>query len=81
MADIRRGATLSFLTPYWSGRAMMRIHLGSIREFHPSSPILVSKRGGEPEEMEAHRAIRSVPPATSTRFHSVKTPTASNRSK
>jgi hypothetical protein len=47
---------LSFLTPYWSGGEMMRIHLRSIREFYPSSPILVSKRGGEPEEMQAYEA-------------------------
>ena len=47
---------LSFLTPYWSGCEMMRVHLGSIRRFYPSSPILVSKRGGGLEEMEAHRA-------------------------
>lgn len=48
--------TLSFLTPYWSGREMMRIHLSSIRTFYPRAPILVSKRGGEREEMETHRA-------------------------
>ena len=26
---------LSFLTPYWSGSEMMRIHLASLRRFHP----------------------------------------------
>ena len=46
---------LSFLTPYWSGPEMMAIHLASIRRFHPASPILVSKRGGGRDEMEAHR--------------------------
>jgi len=49
------GEVLSFLTPYWSGRDMMRIQLGSIRQFHPTAPILVSKRGGDLDEMEAHR--------------------------
>jgi hypothetical protein len=33
---------------------MMRIHLESIRRFHPSAPILVSKRGGGGEEMAAY---------------------------
>lgn len=47
--------SLTFLTPYWSGRDMMRVHLGSVRAFYPSAPILVSKRGGERDEMEAHR--------------------------
>ena len=47
--------SLTFLTPYWSGRDMMRVHLSSIRAFYPAAPILVSKRGGEREEMEAHR--------------------------
>ncbi|HEY5618692.1 MAG TPA: hypothetical protein VIK60_12170 [Vicinamibacterales bacterium] len=56
MAQIHDGVNLSFLTPYWSGREMMRIHLSSIRKFYPTSPILVSKRGGEREEMDAHRA-------------------------
>ena len=46
---------LSFLTPYWSGSEMMRIHLESIRRFHPDAAILVSKRGGGREEMEAYR--------------------------
>ena len=46
---------ISFLTPYWSGREMMRIHLESIRRFHPAAPILVSKRGGDIEEMECHK--------------------------
>ena len=47
--------SVSFLTPYWSGREMMRIHLASIRRFHPAAPILVSKRGGDDGEMEACR--------------------------
>jgi hypothetical protein len=47
---------LSFLTPYWSGTEMMRVHLESIRRFYPASPILVSKRGGGQEEMETQRA-------------------------
>jgi hypothetical protein len=42
---------VTFLTPYWSGADMMRIHLESIRRFHPAAPILVSKRGGGGEEM------------------------------
>ncbi len=46
---------ISFLTPYWSGEEMMRIHLASVRRFHPHAPILVSKRGGGLEEMERHR--------------------------
>jgi len=46
---------ISFLTPYWSGREMMRIHLASIRRFYPTAPILVSKKGEGREEMEAHR--------------------------
>ena len=33
----------------------MKIHLRSLREFHPDAPILISKRGGEREEMEEHR--------------------------
>jgi hypothetical protein len=47
---------LSFVTPYWSGTEMMRVHLQSIRRFYPASPILVSKRGGGREEMESYRA-------------------------
>lgn len=47
---------VSFITPYWTGSEMMRIHLRSIREFHPEAPILLSKRGGNAEEMEAYRA-------------------------
>lgn len=46
---------ISFLTPYWSGAEMMRIHLASIRRFHPDAPILVSKRGGDRGEMESYR--------------------------
>lgn len=49
-----RAATISFLTPYWSGREMMRLHLASIRRFYPAAPILVSKRGGDRAEMESH---------------------------
>ena len=46
---------LSFLTPYWSGRDMMRIHLASLRQFHPEAPILVSRRGGDEDgEMRCH---------------------------
>lgn len=47
---------LAFLTPYWSGEAMMRVHLASIRRFYASAPILVSKRGGGREEMERYAA-------------------------
>ena len=46
---------ISFLTPYWSGAEMMRIHLASIRRFHPEAPILVSKRGQDEAEMAAYR--------------------------
>ena len=46
---------LSFLTPYWSGREMMRIHLASLRRFYPDAPILISKRGGDAAEMETWR--------------------------
>jgi hypothetical protein len=46
---------VTFLTPYWSGSEMMRIHLLSLRRFHPSAPILVSKRGGGRDELEALR--------------------------
>lgn len=35
---------------------MMTIHLASIRQFYPTAPILVSKRGGGAGEMEAYRA-------------------------
>jgi len=49
------GDVLSFVTPYWSGHAMMRIHLQSIRRFFPTAPILVSKKGGGYEEMEEYR--------------------------
>lgn len=47
---------VSFLTPYWSGAEMMRLHLRSLRQFHPDAPILVSKRGGGGDEMEAYRS-------------------------
>jgi hypothetical protein len=46
---------LSFVTPYWSGAEMMRVHLASIRTFYPDSPILVSKRGGGQTEMEGYQ--------------------------
>lgn len=46
---------VSFVTPYWSGREMMRIHLESIRRYYPAAPILISKRGGDPGEMESYR--------------------------
>lgn len=46
---------VTFLTPYWSGAEMMRIHLRSLRRFHPAAPILVSKRGGGRDEMEEYR--------------------------
>ena len=49
------GNLISFLTPYWSGREMMRIHLESIRRFYPAAPILISKRGGDADEMEGYR--------------------------
>jgi hypothetical protein len=48
-------SSISFLTPYWSGAEMMRLHLASIRRFHPGAPILVSKRGGGAGEMAAYR--------------------------
>ncbi len=48
-------AAIAFLTPYWSGAEMMRIHLASIRRFHPSAPILISTRGGDRGEMENYR--------------------------
>lgn len=46
---------VAFLTPYWSGAEMMRMHLASIRQFHAHAPILVSKRGRDEGEMEAYR--------------------------
>ncbi len=46
---------ISFLTPYWSGSELMRIHLASLRRFHPDAPILISKRGGDDREMDAYR--------------------------
>ena len=45
---------ISFLTPYWSGREMMRLHLESIRRFYPEAPVLISKRGDDQEEMEGY---------------------------
>jgi hypothetical protein len=51
---------ISFVTPYWCGRELMRIHLASIRRFYPQAPILISKKDEgakeDVEEMEAHRA-------------------------
>lgn len=47
---------ISFLTPYWSGAEMMQVHLASIRRFHPTAPIFVSKKDGGHDEMEAYRA-------------------------
>ena len=52
--------SISFLTPYWSGRDMMRIHLASLRRFYPAAPVLVSKRGGDREEMESHRTEHAI---------------------
>lgn len=46
---------ISFLTPYWSGADMMRLHLASIRRFYPEAPILVSKRDGGASELAAYR--------------------------
>ena len=51
---------VSFLTPYWSGREMMRIHLASIRRFHPGAPVLISKRGGDDGEMATYRREHAV---------------------
>jgi hypothetical protein len=34
---------------------MMQIHLDSIRRFYPSAPILISKKGGGREEMQAYK--------------------------
>ncbi|MDB4912848.1 MAG: hypothetical protein JWM95_492 [Gemmatimonadetes bacterium] len=48
-------ADISFLTPYWSGREMMTVHLESVRQFYPDAPIIISKRDGGHEEMDAHR--------------------------
>jgi hypothetical protein len=47
--------SVSFLTPYWKGAEMMRIHLESLRRFHPTAPILVSAREASLDEMEAYR--------------------------
>ena len=55
VAVVQSMSDLSFLTPYWSGSEMMRIHLASLRRFYPAAPILVSKRGGDDGEMEAWR--------------------------
>jgi hypothetical protein len=49
------GVAVTFVTPYWSAPEMMRLHLASIREFHRSSPILVSSRGPDRSEMERYR--------------------------
>jgi hypothetical protein len=49
------GTPLSFLTPYWSGADMMRLHLESIRRFHPDAPILISARDCDRAEMEDYR--------------------------
>jgi hypothetical protein len=46
---------ISFLTPYWSGAGMMRLHLESIRRFHPQAPVLISKRGDDGEIERLHR--------------------------
>lgn len=51
---------VSFLTPYWTGREMMTVHLQSLRAFYPDAPILISKRGGDREEMESHRVAFGV---------------------
>jgi len=51
---------ITFVTPYWNGREMMRIHLEAIRRFYPTAPILVSKKGGDRDEMEAHRTAFNV---------------------
>ena len=55
-----RVSDLSFLTPYWTGREMMECHLESIRRFYPDAPVLISKRGGGHEEMEALRRTYGV---------------------
>ena len=52
--------SISFLTPYWSGAQMMRLHLASIRRFYPDVPILVSKREGGAAEMTAYRREFSI---------------------
>lgn len=54
-APMRTPELITFLTPYWTGREMMHIHLRSIRQFYPTAPILISKTGGGLEEMEAYR--------------------------
>jgi hypothetical protein len=55
VAAVAAMSELSFLTPYWSGSEMMRIHLASLRRFHPDAPIVISKRGGDDGELEAWR--------------------------
>lgn len=45
---------VAFLTPYWSGAAMMRIHLASLRRFHPQAPILISARGAVAAELRQY---------------------------
>lgn len=51
---------ISFLTPYWSGAEMMRLHLASIRAFHPRAPILISRRGdgAEMEHLDREFGVR-----------------------
>lgn len=49
--------SIPFSTPYRSGSEMMRIHLDSIRRFHPTAPIQISKRGGDAGEMGRYRSV------------------------
>lgn len=51
---------ITFVTPYWDGREMMRLHLRSFRAFFPTAPILISKTGGGRDEMENLRTTFSV---------------------
>lgn len=44
------------MTPYLVGRDLMRIHLDSIRRFHPEAPILVSTGNRAAQEMEEYLA-------------------------
>ena len=46
---------IAFLTPYWSGAEMMRIHLASLRRYHPHAPILISARGAAAAEMHQYQ--------------------------